>query len=345
MNGYERIKAVLNGDWPDRRPVMLHSFLMGIHESGTNHAQYRSNPETVASVNIEFAERYEVDGVLIDVDTVTLAEAVGVPIDFPEDHPARSHKPCLTDLAQVDDLEPVDLSQNERVRVWLEGTRLVKEYFGDEKFVRGNCDQAAFSIASMMRTPGEWMMDLMMEENHERIHKLLSYCTEVTCQFIRLMAATGADMVSNGDSPAGPSMISPAMYREFALPYEQQIVETAHECGLPYMLHICGDTTAILELMKQTGADSIELDFETDIQSVHDILGADCVFSGCIDPTGVLLQGTPDLVREKEQEVLDIYADLPTHIVNAGCAIPTMTPPENLRALVATAHNADLRHG
>lgn len=46
-------------------------------------------------------------------------------------------------------------------------------------------------------------MDLMMTEE-SRIIELLEYCTDATNQFIRLMAETGADMVSNGDSPAGP---------------------------------------------------------------------------------------------------------------------------------------------
>ncbi len=342
MNGYQRINAVLNGQWPDKRPVMLHNFLMAIHEAGVSHAQYRSDPEIVAKVHIAAAEKYGVDGVMIDVDTVTLAEAVGVPVDSPNDDPARSHEACLTSIEQVDGLEPVDLSKNERVQVWLEGVRLVKEYFGDEKFVRGNCDQAPFSLASMMRTPSEWMMDLVMEENHERVFKLLDYCTDVTSQFIRLMAKTGADMVSNGDSPAGPAMISPAMYREFALPSEKKVVEIAHECGLPYMLHICGDTTSILEAMKESGTDSIELDYGTDIQAVHDVFGNDVVFSGCIDPSGVLLQGTPELVATKAQEVLDIYADSPAYIINAGCAVPALTPEENLRALVKTAHNAEI---
>ena len=131
------------------------------------------------------------------------------------------------------------------------------------------------------------------------------------------------------------------MCRKFAVPYEKKIVQTAHECGLPYMLHICGDTTVILEAMKETGADSIELDYGTEIQQVHNTFGNEVVFSGGIDPTGVLLQGTPEQVAAKTQEVLDIYADSPSYIVNAGCAVPTCTPEENLRALVETAHNAE----
>lgn len=34
MNGYQRIRAVLNGEWPDKRPVMLHNFMMAAREAG-----------------------------------------------------------------------------------------------------------------------------------------------------------------------------------------------------------------------------------------------------------------------------------------------------------------------
>ena len=62
-------------------------------------------------------------------------------------------------------------------------------------------------------------------QNEEAARALLEYTTDATIQFIRLMAATGAHMVSNGDSPAGPSVVSPRIYRSFALPYEERVVE------------------------------------------------------------------------------------------------------------------------
>jgi uroporphyrinogen-III decarboxylase len=59
---------------------------------------------------------------------------------------------------------------------------------------------------------------------------------------------------------------------------------------------------------------------------------------GNIDPTGVLAQGTPDLVEEKCRELKAIFAGTTRLILNAGCAIPSFTPEANLRALVRTAH-------
>jgi hypothetical protein len=34
MNGRERIKAALAGEWPDVRPVMLHNFMPAAREAG-----------------------------------------------------------------------------------------------------------------------------------------------------------------------------------------------------------------------------------------------------------------------------------------------------------------------
>src|ERR1019366_4482751 len=88
-------------------------------------------------------------------------------------------------------------------------------------------------------------------------HGFLDYCTEATSQFLRLMGATGAHMLSNGDSAAGPSVVSPRIYRRFALPYEQRMAALSHSLGVPYALHVCGNTKAILADLVTTGADAI----------------------------------------------------------------------------------------
>lgn len=338
MNGKERIEAALRGDCPDKRPIMLHNFLMAIEEAGCTHKQFRENPDLAAKVYIQNAEKYDLDGILIDFDTATLAGAVGVHVDLPENDPARCHQPLLNNLSEVQDLRKIDIAKDERVQIWLETARLVKSYFGDEKFVRGNCDQAPFSLASMLRSPAEWMMDILMED--PAVFELLEFCTDISSQFIELMSLTGVDMVSNGDSPAGPDMISPEQYAKFALPYEKRIVKKAHDLKLPYMLHICGNTDIILTKMLESGADSVELDYKTDINLVHDVCKNNkVVFSGNIDPTGVLAFGTPKLVEEKALKVLHLFKDNPRFIMNAGCAIPAETPEENIRQLIKTTRN------
>ena len=214
---------------------------------------------------------------------------------------------------------------------------MIKQHFGDEVYVRGNCDQAPFSAASMVRGAQEWMIDLMMPG--PEVTKLLEYCTGVCIQFIELMARTGVDMVSNGDSPAGPEMISPEMFREYALPYEKKLVEAAHAKDLPYVNHICGNAEIILKDMLDSGTDGLELDYKTDINKILSVMGKSHLFIGNIDPSGVLALGSKELVRKKTRELLEIYRDSPRLVVNAGCAIPPNTPSENIQALVDTVRS------
>jgi uroporphyrinogen decarboxylase len=332
VNGHQRILAAFEGRRPDRVPVMLHNFLMAAREAGVSMARYRRDPEAIARCFIQAVETYGYDGIVVDIDTATLAGALGVPVDFPEDAPART---TGARLATLDDpLEAVDIAAYPGVQVWLAAVARLREHFGDRVLIRGNCDQCPFALAGMLRGPAQWMMDLMDPERHAAAHRLLEYALAATVRFVELMAGAGAHMISNGDSPAGPDVVSPRIYREFAQPYETRVAAAAHACGLPYVLHICGKTDAILADMLATGADGLELDYKTDVQRAHALMKDRTVFIGNIDPSAVLALGTAQAVESAARRLLELFGDTPRFVLNAGCAIPASTPPGNLRALV-----------
>ncbi len=336
MNGHGRIAAALRGAPTDRVPVMLHNFMMAAREYGVTMDRFRNDPEIIAGALVAAVDKYRFDGIVVDVDTATLAGAVGVPVDFPSDSPARTHLGCLDDLEEVKDIDPPEVSSYRYVQVWLEAVRLVKDQVGDEIYVRGNCDQAPFSLAAMMRGIANWMIDLATGEE-SLILRLLEHCAVATAQFVHLMAETGCDMVSNGDSPAGPDLISPRMYEKFAMPFEKGVVNSAHALGLPYALHICGNTDPILDLMLRTGAEAFELDSKTDAAKISELFRDRATFIGNIDPRGVLAFGTPGEVRDATRRLLEIFGNSNRFILNAGCAIPPETPPKNLEVMIETA--------
>jgi len=310
--------------------------MMAAREAGFTMHEFREEPEKMAEAMVKSVEKYRFDGILVDLDTVTLAGALGVPVDFPVHEPARSTGGRLGDLSEVFSLPKIDLLQYKYVRNWLEAVRLIKQHLRDSLCVRGNCDQAPFSLAGMVRGSAEWMMDLYLAPEEQKT-ALLEYCTEATCQFIRLMAETGCDMVSNGDSPAGPDLIPPELYVQYALPYEKKVVEEAHKAHLPYVLHICGNTELILGQMLETGADAFELDYKTDERKIAEAFAGKATLIGTIDPSGVLALGTPELVRAKTRELIEIMGPGNRFILNAGCAIPAETPEANLRAMLEEA--------
>ncbi|MHC4960587.1 MAG: uroporphyrinogen decarboxylase family protein [Planctomycetota bacterium] len=342
MNGRERIETVLKGQWPDQRPVMIHNFMMAARQAGMTMAQYRSDPKMIAQAHIQAVEKYDLDGVLIDIDTCTTAGALGVPVDLPEIEAARTMgpHPAMTSMDAVADLPAPNLANDQRVQIWVEACRLLKDYFGDEILVRGNCDQLPFSVASMLRGTANWMMDLITPDSEDKVFALLEYCTQACAQFVTMMAGAGVHMISHGDSPAGPDMISPGMYVKYALPYEKKIVELSHELGRHYLLHICGDTSVILEYMIETGADALDIDYKTDADLLRSVCGDRVAVSGILNPAGALLNGSPEDVAKEVRALLEVYRDSPRLIACSGCALPPDTPSENINAFVKAVRDS-----
>jgi len=99
MNGYQRTMAAIEGRQPDTPPIMLHNFMLAARETGVTMQEFRTTPKTVARAFIYSVEKYQYDGILVDIDTATLAGALGVPVDFPENEPAR----CIA--GRLDSLE------------------------------------------------------------------------------------------------------------------------------------------------------------------------------------------------------------------------------------------------
>lgn len=340
MNGRERILAAFHGEQPDTVPIMLHNFMMAAREAGVTMEQFRSDPHHIARSFLEAVERYGYDGIVVDVDTVTLAAAAGVPVSRPRDEPARVAGSRIHALDAVAELELPDLSASPGVQVWVEAVRLLVTHLGGEVLIRGNCDQCPFTLASMIRGMNGWMEDLVDPSKEEGVVQLLAFSTEITLQFLSLMAASGADMLSNGDSMAGPELVSPSLYRRFALPWEQRIVQRAHSLGRPYVLHICGRTLPILKDMLLSGADGLELDQRTDADKARELMHRQTVFIGNVDPSGVLARGTVREVEDATRALLKTFDGTPRFVLNAGCAIPADTPADNLRAMIRVARSA-----
>ena len=74
---------------PDQRPIMLHNFMMAAHEAGYSMKEFRDSPDKAAAAFLQSMDKYDLDGIMIDIDTTLLAGAAGTPVDYPDNEPAR----------------------------------------------------------------------------------------------------------------------------------------------------------------------------------------------------------------------------------------------------------------
>jgi hypothetical protein len=72
-----------------------------------------------------------------------------------------------------------DIARYPVVQVWVEAARLLCAHFGNEVFIRGNCDQCPFALATLVRGMEGWLTDIMDPELEPLAHRLLDYCRDL----------------------------------------------------------------------------------------------------------------------------------------------------------------------
>jgi MtaA/CmuA family methyltransferase len=318
-------------------PVSLPNFLMAAREAGVRLEDYRINPEVIARVHLQALEKYEHDCIMVDTDTTMLAEALGAGSRCAPNEPGRIVKPAIGSLDEVDRLKVINPERDGRIPALIEAVRLISKQVGGEIAIRGNADQAAFSLACLVRGIEDFLMEIAEQPDNPRIAQLLEICYQSHLAVHRALAKAGAHLTSLGDSLAGPDVVSPRMFKRFARPYEERLVKDLTADGIFVVIHICGDTSKILDMLAEYEPCGFELDYKTDAGKAKQTAGKRHVLFGNIDPSGVLARGTVEQVREATRNLISVWKPQGRFILTAGCDMPAITPPENIHVLIEMA--------
>jgi uroporphyrinogen decarboxylase len=152
---------------------------------------------------------------------------------------------------------------------------------------------------------------------------------------MRAEVEAGVDAVILGDAMSSTSLISPKAFEQFSFPYIQNVIRRA-EGRVPFILHICGDATRIVDKMVETGATYLELDSSVDLAQVRKKHGNSIGMIGNVSPM-LLLSGVPQAVIEECRKAILAGGLDGAFILGSGCELPKNAPHENLDAMVRAA--------
>ena len=128
------------------------------------------------------------------------------------------------------------------------------------------------------------------------------------------------------------SLIGPSLYEEYAMDYDQKIVAYVHSLGAKVKLHICGNITPLLPLLRKVGPDILDIDWMVDYKAAVELVKDDPIsICGNLDPVAVILSSTPQEVAEKAKACLAVGNA--RSMIAGGCEVPGNTPFENLIAM------------
>ena len=333
----QRIGAFLAGKPVDRPPCVPLVLNHAARVLGVKVRDYATDGQVMGRAHVAAYRRYGQDLITIFTDTAILAEAMGTELYFPEDDAARVKRPAVAEPGDADRLRPVDARRAGRLPVLLEAVRHCVREVGDEVFV-ACCYPAPFTVAATLRGTAALARDLY--KNPALADALLARSLALVEDFAEAVAEAGG-IPALVDPVASGSVISRATFERFALPGIRQGLAKIRSLGMPPILHICGRTSTLIDLMADSGAAVLSVD-QIDLAEAKAKVGGRVCLMGNIRPAETLLGGTPDDVRREARQCLADAGDSPGgFILASGCEVPIETPAANMMALMEVTRKHD----
>lgn len=336
MNSRERVFAFLEGRPVDRLPLMPVVMMFCADQIGVKYGEYVRDYRVLAEAQMRTAEKFDLDLVSTMSDPAREAFDCGARVEFYDDQPAAilESEALLADKAKLATLKIPDPLGGGRMHSAVQALELMKSQVGRERailgWVEGPCAEAAD-----LRGINTLMLDFY--DDPAFVRDLFEFVVEMELRYAQAQVDAGADIIGVGDAAA--SLIGPKFYEEFVWPYEKNLVDGLHALGAKVRLHICGNTTRILDGMGRLGCEIVDLDYPVSIAEARRAMGPAQILLGNVNPVAGLRDVTPEQVTAAFAECHQQAG--PRYIVGAGCEVVRDTPLENVRAMIdfARSHN------
>ncbi len=335
--GLERVRAALRGEPGDQVPIVPILHTMAARLAGVPIGRFASDAALMARATVAAWERFGYDGVQLTLGVAAEAEALGAPSALPEDGLPVVTAPLLREPADLARLRPPDVVADGRLPLFAEAVRRVAEAVGQEAWVVGTI-RGPLLMAAQLRGVEQMLIDLL--ERPAWCAELMAFTAEVGAAFGRALVEAGAHAIAIGEATSSPDFISPRLYRQQVVAHQARLVGALHAAGAEaVVMHVCGRALPLVPDVAAIGCDVMDIDAQVGPAAALAVSGR-MALRGNIDPAGVLLYGTPELVEEKVRAALAAAGRQGRFILSSGCDVPPDTPPENIAALVRAARAA-----
>ncbi len=322
---------------PKRLPVFICSEEMDVRVCGSRYDRYNADAREMARVQIEAIERFDYDWAWLQVDDCIEFEPLGVGVKGEGDILPATCDYLTPNQASLDALREHGYRVEGRMQVLLDAIRAVKEHFGDAVCVTGRT-AAPFSSVTLAFGMDEVLT--MPFTQPDFLAESLRFFEAYQTQFGLDQIEAGADALWFGDCSASGHLISPAIYKDFALEPARRTCEAYKEAGGVVIYHASEELPAMIDLQADAGFSILSVGPGIDIEEARRIVNGRVCLCGNVDPLAILARGTPDKVRQEVERVVRNVSAHGGHIMNSGEMVPRETPEENVRAYVEVARQA-----
>ena len=300
------------------------------------------NPEIACEVTLQPLRRYDLDAAILFSDILTVPDAMGLGLYFVEGEGPKFER-TVRSAADASKLGVPDMETE--LRYVMDAVRVIRREL-DGKVPLIGFSGSPWTLACYMVEGGgskDYARIKAMALNEPAaLHRLLSVNTDAVIAYLAAQRAAGAQALQVFDTWGG--VLSPAMYREFSLPYLQRIArELPRGDGAertPLILFGKG-TAAYLEDLASSGAEGVGVDWLIELGDAARRTGGKVALQGNLDPA--TLYGSPEAIRAEVKRTLDSYRDgnggsREGHVFNLGHGMSPDMDPEHVAGLVDAVH-------
>ena len=291
------------------------------------------NHDLACEVTIQPLERFPLDAAILFSDILTIPDAMGLGLYFETGEGPRFNKIIRTE-ADVNSLNVVNTKAD--LDYVLKAVSTIRGELNGRVPLIG-FSGSPWTLATYMVEGGSSKdfrhVKAMMYDTPEVMYQLLDTLAKSVIDYLNAQIEAGAQAVQIFDTWCGS--LSDVCYREFSLKYMEQIVaglKREHDGNkVPVILFTKGGGQW-LELMADTGADALGLDWTTDIGTARGRVGDRVALQGNMDPS--VLYASPKTIRAEVKRILDSYGHGSGQVFNLGHGIHQFVDPEHARAFV-----------
>ena len=325
MTPKERVYAIMRGDSFDRPAVTPIFMAWAANYIGQTYRDYYLDGNVLAQAQLAVTRAFNLDQISTISDPWREASAYGVEFEYPADGVGKPKDLLIKSAEDISRVKLLDIENAQRTKQRIESVEKMAAEIGQTHSVLGWIEGPLAEYADL-RGVENALMDLI--DKPEMFTEAAEVIAQNAIAFAFAQIRAGADMVGMGDAAA--SLVGADLYTKYVLPLEQRIITAIHEAGGAVKLHICGNIKNIIQYVAQSGADIIDVDWMVPLDYARELVGPEITLCGNFDPSGVLLQGSPEDVARAAKECIQLGGR--KFILMPGCEVPPATLEKNIRA-------------
>ncbi len=312
---------------PEYREVRKgHSFLEMVHQ-----------PELATEVTLQPIRRFGFDSAILFSDILTIPEAMGIDVAFPEGGPQLS--PVVRTTEQVARLPGVGVV--ERLEYVADAVRMIRQTLSEDTALLG-FSGAPFTLACyMVEGKGTKSFDAikaMLYGSPETLVALLEKLADVVIDYLQMQLDAGADAVQLFDTWAGE--LRRVDYDRIVRPSTERIVRAIQAKGGKIMV-FARHPGHLLDSTLTLGANGLGLDWRVDLRDAavgRSLVGGTMALQGNLDP--IELFAPPAHIQARVREMYDAVGT--GWIANLGHGVVPSTPIAGVEAFVQAVRDLAL---